>query len=109
MNELLNHVKNSCPHFNTPSRQALRNNRFDLYEWDTKPQVIEITEDLKKNCKPCSKRDVKKYQALIKKGSLPPAIITNTQEDILDGAHRLQALINEGYTSVLAYVGIRKN
>lgn len=108
MNEVIAHVKRTCPHWKNPARQALKNNRFDLYDWEPQPRLIPITDLLKTNCRPCSQRDVQKYQKLIKQGSLPPAIVVNLNESILDGAHRLQGLINEGYTEVLAFVGTPK-
>ena len=104
---VINHIKRTCPHFNNPSRQALRNNRLDLYLWKDEPELIPINLELKNNCKPCSKKDVKKYTALIKRGSLPPAIVISEDFKILDGAHRLQALINEGHTEVLAFTGTK--
>lgn len=109
MNAVIEHIKKTCPHYSNKSRQALRNNRFDLYNWPEQPEFIAISELMKSNCKPCSKRDVARYQKLIRKGSNPPAVVVTSKGSILDGAHRLQALINEGHTHTWAFVGQEKD
>lgn len=109
MENIISHLKKTCPHYKTPSRQALRNSRLDLYDWEDEPRIVVITRQLKINCRPCSERDVVRYQKLIQRGSLPPAIVLSEDGGIIDGAHRLQSLINEGFTEVLAFVGKRKN
>lgn len=52
---------------------------------------------------------IDEYSAKLADGEAPPIVYDAISRSIIDGTHRAQAAVRAGRTTILAYVGTRKN
>lgn len=108
---VLNHISRYNPHQSGSSRDALTHGISDVHEYLWTDELL-IPIDLISNIDQIglNLRNLKSYQKQIKEGSNPPAIICIMNESgkilLVDGSHRVNALLNENKTEVKIFIGI---
>jgi 8-oxo-dGTP pyrophosphatase MutT (NUDIX family)/ribosomal protein S18 acetylase RimI-like enzyme len=114
--EVRAHIDRVCPHRDTPHRNARRHAVIENQTW-TKTK-IPLSEIPAHHYPAHSKRDVARYEKMIRSGSKPPAVVltsmgrredgTYSIMDVQDGRHRIAAAHRAGMTHIDAYVGAHK-
>ncbi len=107
---VLEHINKTNPHPKGSSRDALTHGLVpSAYYWT----LESILMPLEKISDVDAVGEIHSYREMIKKGSLPPAVVLELSTWMkfyaLDGSHRIESLIKENKKEVKAFIGIRKD